>query len=341
MIYIFNYIASILIIFFLKNKKQILIWFIFLWIFGGIRWNTGYDFQSYFDDYSLIKLGYNTGREYLLTKIAQISPNYSVYLSIILFCSLYFKGKAIGKYSPLIGLSTFIYYTTSYIYDDLGRIRIGLATSIAYYFLYKIIEKKSKFYILLILALGILIHSSILLMLIIPFIYKLKMNRKILISVLIIAVILGFLLTPKTISKIIEEIEYLKLPIISNSNLTNLYEATPRKASIRDIYFIFISSFLIYKYSYLKDKYLYFKIIFLTYFWGIIIFFIFRNIIILSTRGSEVMLASEFLLIPYLVKDLKIINKFIAIILIIIYSGYIYFTMVMKQPYYPYINILF
>lgn len=341
MIYIFNYILSIVIIFLLKNKKQLLVWFTFLWIFGGFRWNTGYDFQSYMNDYNLIKLGYNTGREYLMTKIAQISPNYSIYLLVILFLSLYFKARAIRKYSPLMGLSVFIYSVTTYIYDDLGRIRIGLATSIAYYFLYKIVEKKSFIYIILILALGITVHSSILLILIIPFIYKLKFNRKLLISILVISIICGFLLTPKIISNFLRSLKYLNIPIISNSNLTSLYEAIPRKISIRDLFLIFISSLLIYKYTYLQDKYLYFKIIFLNYFWGVIIFFLFRNIIIISTRGSEVMLASEFLLIPYLVRDLKQINKIIAITIIAIYSGYLYFRVVMKEPYYPYINILF
>ncbi|MGL5902369.1 MAG: EpsG family protein, partial [Cetobacterium sp.] len=250
--------------------------------------------------------------------------------------SLYFKMKAINKYSSMLGLSFYIYYTTSFIYDEMGRIRIGLATAIAYYYFFKIEEKQNKIYILIVIFLGITIHSSIFFMLILPFFYKLKLNRKVLASILLISILIGFLFTPKTIAYIMIYIKKMSIPGVSNSNLTNLYEAIPRKISMRDLFLLIVGSKIIYDYTDIKNKEKYFKVIALNYYLGILIFFLFRNILILSTRGSEVMLASEFLLIPYLIKNLKKIEKLLAIILIVLYYGYLYFKIVLNQPYYPY-----
>lgn len=179
--------------------------FVLLWIVAGFREGVGTDYYPYKDYffktevYTLFNNPFEWGY-YLLNKIINIltgnsrfiflivsffilyvinktilkhSPNY--YLSILLFINLYFYFNSLNIMRQFIAIAI-VFYSVQYIYQrDLKRFSISIViasffhlTSLFFWFMYFIVQKKYKTYVYL---LGILL--SLLFVFLFPYITNL------------------------------------------------------------------------------------------------------------------------------------------------------------------------
>jgi hypothetical protein len=136
---------------------------VFLIVFAAIRKDTGPDYGSYkqlwADTFETDT--YDKGTEpiyYFLVYFLKFTLGVPFQALIILFAliSISLKYHSIVKYSPYVFLSLLIYYNISFLNQDFGQIRQGLATGITTFSIAYIIDKNPiKFLLLVLIATGI------------------------------------------------------------------------------------------------------------------------------------------------------------------------------------------
>lgn len=136
-------------------------------LFAGLRKNVGLDYDSYELLYSWLKdKTFSTGNiDYGWFVINRILPNFRFVLLITAILTVTIKWKAIKdlQNSTFVYTALFFYFTTFYMYYDMGIMRQGLAIGICYYSI-KYIEQRSKLFFLCI-AIAYLFHTTALIFL--------------------------------------------------------------------------------------------------------------------------------------------------------------------------------
>lgn len=136
---------------------------IFFIVFASIRKDTGPDYGSYKQLWAetFETDTYDKGTEpvyYYLVYFLKfiLGVPFQSLLLVFALISITLKYYTIVKYSPYVFLSLLIYYNISFLNQDFGQIRQGLATGITTFSIAFIIDKKPlKFLLLLLLATGI------------------------------------------------------------------------------------------------------------------------------------------------------------------------------------------
>lgn len=310
-----------LIILELIKLKKIYIKFIFIcigiFLIMKITYRTsGIDYENYVDMFNSVKL---SGLDYLKSRIEPLfvlllyfSKNKEVAFGIIGCITIFFKLNSIYKYSIFPFVSLIFYYYSFYYIDDLGRIRIGIATAILIYSIRFLKEK--KFFIFLIIA--ILFHKSSILYLIPHYFVSKKINKEKLIKILITSLFLS-LFDWSYFFILLKNIDFFSSTVVLYIDSIQRIGFTPYILSKLFFMLLFIINFNKLKY------YKYFNELFIIYFIGNIFYFTFNSIKILATRGSEVFICIEFLILPYLLKTSKNVQiKFIIFIILVLYYLY-------------------
>lgn len=298
------------------------IFFVLLWlvlVYKITYRDGGTDYLSYTSRFIQIRkygLDYFNyySREPLFSAIGLFAKDKYMFFFLIGGTALLFKLGSILRYSLYPVLSLLFYYLSFFQSDELGRIRIGLATAIVLYNI-KLLQRKKFVGVVLITS---LIHQTTLLYLL-PYMFrKIKLKKKTYWLILVLSILIGNI----NLMKYFDYILILAQRIPGFRAVTAIYIGSNlEKVGLSLIMLpkIFFISMLLYN----KDKlerYQYFKNLFTVYYIGILIYFGFNSIRSIATRGSEVLLCCEFLLLPYLIKVGK--NQYEKIFIILLLVGY-------------------
>ncbi len=308
---------SLLILQLFKFKKKSIIFIftiigIFLIYHATFR-ESGIDYESYIRNYEEVQtIGFELFKrrmEPLFKLILYISPHFRVAFFLVAFIAVYFKLKGIIEYSLYPFISLVFYYYTYYNFDDMGRIRIGLASAIMIISIKYLDDRKFLFYMII----AFFIHKSAITYIILYFFYKLNLDRKKYALFLLLAILLS-IIDISLLKGILNKIPYLNSTVIEYMN-----ELKKIGFSLYMIPKLFFMSLFILRFETLS-KYSYFKKLFAIYFLGNFIYFTFNSIEGFASRGSETLLCVEFLVLPYLLKSYK--DKTIKVILFISLIAY-------------------
>lgn len=149
--------------------------------FAGLREGVGIDWRSYYQDYTLVKSGamsvINTSIEPGYSLINYISPSFRWLLIVMAILSVGIRFKAFEKNQlGCILLAIFFYYSTDFIFYDMGIMRQGLSMSICLLSMPLIEKRDKKFFIYIVF--GALFHISALFFVLMWFISNKEYSRK-------------------------------------------------------------------------------------------------------------------------------------------------------------------
>lgn len=295
----------------------------------GLRWETGTDWNTYFNHFELItdfsstsplKNGVEYGYNILMWVMKLIFPNYSFFLIINALIFYFLIFKSFQRYSSNLFLTLMLFYTLSM--GILGSNRQLIALAICIYAIRYAIEKKPIIFFLLI-ALAISFHTTAFLFIIYYF-----LNREI--KPLALFLILGC-------SFIIGKTQ---LPLLVFSNIgdltggsaaTKVYFYLEGAKSVLAEYqlsiiglikrIVFLSVFY-YNRKKLSEMLLYYNLMLNGYIIGLAFYFLFANsLLIIVSRGSlyfnmmePILVASQICLFR------KRENKVVIVVIFLIFS---------------------
>lgn len=165
---------------------------IFLVFFAGGRVNTGLDYVGYEDYFIKVQNGslglINPIVEPMYVILSMISPSYRVLLFIMAIGCVVVKYIALRKLGvKLIAFAMFFYFSSFFLYYDMGIMRQGLAMGICLLSIPCAEKKDKKFFIYIIIA--SLVHISALLFMVIYFFSDKEFSRTIYYAMMGLAII--------------------------------------------------------------------------------------------------------------------------------------------------------
>lgn len=297
--------------------------FVFLLLFAGLRYEIGYDYNSYraiFRTVTLfnltkmdVELGYNALNLFLKT----IGFGFQAVLFIVAAVSLFFKYEAIKKYSIYPFVSLAIYFSSNFIIQDFGQIRQGLAIAMALYSIGAIKDRKLiKFLALMTVAVSF--HYSAVLFLPFYWLGNIKLSYKKMGIILAASVIFY-------IAIVLGVFEYVFTHILKSEYILYKLKAYSGEP-IGFFTFTFIFRVLVFAAfvaleEKIRPKCKYYDILRNGYFLSIIMYIVFNTNEGLATRGALYYKMFEVLLVPYIVYGVKDkLLVFNAIMIFYLYS---------------------
>ncbi|MGO1369353.1 EpsG family protein [Senegalia sp. (in: firmicutes)] len=188
-IYIIQLIIIIFLIF-IRNKitkKQmniiLFIYFIFLAIVAGLRFEIGTDYINYNNIYKyseiLIKDSPKERGFYAINLLFQkLNINFQMSLMIFSIVSNFLMYYGIIKLSKNPAISTFLYLATGMYYSFFNITRQGLAIAFILLAIYLLIKKRFILYYIIITIIALVFHRTAIILFIVPLIMKINIKTK-------------------------------------------------------------------------------------------------------------------------------------------------------------------
>lgn len=273
----------------LDRKSLLYTYAIILLLLGAFRYGVGSDYFAY--EYLFNRLANSPIAEFqngldhqeisfrlIGSFLKGIGFSYQLYLVVFLIINLVFVVKICEKYSKNPTLSLFLYYCFYYMTWSFSAIRQGVTTSVGIYFLLKYIEEEKPYHLIAVSLLLSLIHLSALILILFYFLLKLNLEKKQLISLLIVSVFFSML----PIGAIVSHLSWLPLyeriePYLATSFSLNFLDFQ----GFARLVFLFFA-FVLYD-NYSKQGSLQKKVIFL-YILSIILYFFLQFSELLAAR---------------------------------------------------------
>ncbi|MBA5794007.1 EpsG family protein [Flavobacterium sp. xlx-214] len=302
-IFVFLVFFLLLDLFFLEKKKVLLgsvISFFILTLFAGLRIHVGYDYDNYYEMFSLIKMGEDIFVEplfyYFIKFIQLLKLDYLSFIFLIAFLSIGLKYKFLIKYSVFPSLSILVYYSRIYLNTDFGQIRQGLALGIVLFSYPYILNRKFYKYTLIVL-LAALIHAAAGLFFPIYFLANKKIKKKVILTTIFVALLIATVDLKDLLLQIFETI----LPAGLAFKLF-YYSSTEESLGITFsvILRLLIILFTIAFYWKTIEEDEKFRVVFNIYYIGYLFYLIFNSLPQLGGRGSIYFQQFELLLLPFL-----------------------------------------
>lgn len=189
---------------YLKKISYFVVWMILTSLITFRDISVGRDYQAYY--YAIIRVAEGRMRSYdsnwlspgfraIINIFSYMGFSSSVIVMIITFIfaagTIFFFLKAIQEFSIDPVLSLFILYSFCYVFQAMNQFRQMLAVAVVLYS-FKYINNSLWKYILII-CIASLIHSSALIMLPMYWIVKLEINKKLITTYFILAIVVAFL----------------------------------------------------------------------------------------------------------------------------------------------------
>lgn len=339
--YNFFFILSLVIAYFYElTRKKIftnLLLFI-LFIFCGLRYKVGNDYESYQNIFYAIKSGFESYVEpgfYLLNIIFSKTNNGFYYVfGIVSFVTIYLYLRALIKFRVVL-LGVFFLFTAEYLFFINDIIRQGLAIAIFLNLISAISSNKTiKIYIIVLIS-TFTIHYSAIVLLLVNFLKRIKVNNLVWAVLITLSAILYFLgYFKNSFPLLIGLIPYYGeryLVLQEGEFLDNVELGSGLGVLFKYITYMFVA---VYSTRQKND------IIFNLFMFGCVLQFVFLDYF-LPLRVLEYFLYLKLILYSVLVKyewDLK--KSIIFIILHIIYFEYLLIVSGGKHGGFPYNNIL-
>jgi hypothetical protein len=327
---------------------------IFLILFAGLRYKIGIDYASYERIHQIIRSMSWTYTE-LIDKSKEINQevgffvlniffkNFNMMILFIAILSLILKYKFIYEHSKFIFLSLWLYYSMFFIRYEMGLISQTIAVSIVLYSINFIITGR-KYRFILTVVLASLFHYTAILFLPAYWLASRKLSLKFMFIVTIISLSLAYLPLTNLLSNFI-----IKLVPWYSLYFKEISEFTLSFNTIKRITILFLFIYTIKRYY--PDNLLY-NIYLNIYFMGVVAYFSFKSIPILSDRGTVYFMVVEIILWGILIHHYRnIVIKFCLITFLLINSIYSLYSSVnlnnnvlnaknFNYPYIPYKSLI-
>lgn len=325
--------------------------FVMLFLFAGLRYETGFDYHSYkyyFDTVSTIsdvfKGNIDMEKGYLLLNviIKKLNVNFNGILIVMAFMSLIILFSSYKKYTGYYIIAILIYLVRFYFIRDMGQIRQSLACAIIMFSLKYIQEKNARKYIMAIIIAS-LFHRVALVGFIIYFLYKfrMKITNKVALLWILLSIMLGYLGVASKMIYVFSPILPIKVVNYLYSDFVYNLGILKNPVVLNQLLFLFLG----FKFrKTISNKNKYFDLILLNYLISTVILIVFNDMAVFAGRISTVFATVEPILIANLLYSTQCKNKkFIIFLLIIVYvilMFYVNFYLKLYDEFIPYKSIL-
>ncbi len=171
---------------------------VLLIIISGIRWETGPDWDSYFNFYDDIEFFvdestlnfFEPGYTYLNLFAARLGWHYTTFLFFLAAVTIGLKGIVFSRHHTILFILLFLYYC--YYLADISSVRQFTAVSICLFGL-KYIERRKFWSFLVCILLASAIHTSSIFFLLAYWFYQLRLSDRFLYGVLIAGFVIGLI----------------------------------------------------------------------------------------------------------------------------------------------------
>jgi hypothetical protein len=307
----------------LSQKKTVYIFFVFLLIcLAGFRWETGFDFESYYELFYSLKnnskltLSVEPGVLFLQTFFS----SFAYYILFVAIFSITLKSYFFCKQSPFPFLSLFIYFSTVFLLYEMGQIRQSIAIS---FVLVSIFYKNIKWKQLIFIFIAIVFHYSAILAILLLFIPNKTFNN----TTYILPIVIAFIFTLFMSSIFMYIYKFLPSLAVAKIEYYLLEEEGISGISTKLLtYKLFLCTLLIIY----KNKLMLFKLGYYfinIYFLSVVIYVVFKFIPQIAGRGSLYFSIFEIILVPMLFSIVKMkSNRIIISVLLVFLYSYFYFS---------------
>lgn len=322
------------------NKYLFFISFIILVIFGGIRFDTGWDYPGYqyyyeiipgilefisnYNDYSYIY--FEPGFKILISLFKSFDLDFSIFIFtvnlITTFLFFVFINK-VSKYSGYRNLIVLLYFSTVFLFSNFSVLRQGIAIGIWLCSLFYCKDNVYKYLFLVFIA--SLFHYSVSIFFIIPLLLSLNWNikRVLLVSIIVLIIYIAKIHWIKSISFLLPDIIYNKL---------EHYMVSDRFGTERSLGFGFIEKVLFlmmlcYLYfihnsqNYIKEFY---KIFFVIYFIYFLCYLAFFELNILYDRTRLYFASFSICIFTLYIRSFTLQSRFIVWFFTVCYSLFMF-----------------
>ncbi len=313
-----------------KYDRLFLFSVIFLILFSGLRGeNVGFDYESYYDIFHSIT-EITTASNFLieplfalLVTIVNSVGSFNHFLIIIAILSISIKGFFIYRYSPYPLISILVYYVISFLINDMGQIRYGLAMSIVLLVFHEL-HRGKKLSVIILIFISILLHYSAVVVLPILLFYNYRFSNKQIFFILS-ASILFYIIPFDRI--IISTLSLLPIPHVqSKIDFYTFYSDTFGRNLGFNMSTVLRLSVLLVFVKYKESLAIKTKTVNLfinVYLYGIVLYMMFNFNAEFAIRSSGYFKALDFIMIPSIVTlGRNKSDKLIIYCLIVIFSFY-------------------
>lgn len=267
--------------------------FLFLVLQMGLRWETGTDWNNYLENFNNtstlddiilnVLLGFEIGYGFIVLLFKQFSSNYILFLLLNATIFYFIIFKVFKQFSPFPIIAILLFYSSTI--GILGSNRQLLAIAICLFSIRYIISNNLKIFILFILI-AFLFHTSAIFFSIAYFLNK-DFKKHLIFILITLTVIIGFTNIPmiffNKLGPIFGEAAKLKSDFYVDKGTDSSQSLSIFGLIRRILYFILFSLF----YKSISCKYLYYKLFYNIYTFGLLIYFMFSSsLLILVNRGS-------------------------------------------------------
>lgn len=309
----------------------------------GLRWETGTDWNSYYNQFkdvndvstvfSNVLVGFEIGYGFLTFYIHKLFVHYSFFL---LLHALFFYGvifRTAKLFSPYTFVSLLFFYATSL--GVVGSNRQLLALAICLLAL-PFVEKRKPLPFFLLILIGSLFHTTAILFSVYYFLNR-NFKWQTVVGTLIIAAVIGKTTLPLKIFLLggfISDTASLKVDAYSETAKDAMQSASLSIFGlVKRLLFLILFT---YNFKYLTKKLSYYKIIYNGYAFGLLLYFLFSStLLIIVNRGSLYFNIMESFLIASQLLVLKL-GKYKGAMLIVIF---IIAVLLMIQSISPYSDL--
>lgn len=338
-IFISLFILGLYEMFFKQNKKTkkiiVLLTFVFMVFFAGLRWYVGTDFINYLRLYNLVN---NESFKSVEITYRIASLFFKSFRQLLLFYAF----LAIGTKFILINKNKYtfftilLYYSFMYLSYDMGRMRQGAAIGFIFLALYYLMKNRNLCFILFV-AIATLFHTTAIVFLFSLIVKKINFSKKSYIFIIIIVLVLSLIHFDYYI---IQYISKTNIPIISKYATYfiqgfELYNYSFNPMQYRRIILVILFMFL--------SKDVTSNLNFKLFFTGTVIFYMFRDYGVIAERVSYYFTFVELFLIPSMLEKKSNSVKFVIYIVFSVYALYYMRTILSLNvqdyfncPYVPY-----
>lgn len=293
--------------------------FLILVVIIGFRWKMATDWEPYFnnfDNYSFDNDNFEIGYKIVTFLIHSFTSDYSIFLLLYTFVYLFIFYLALSKIKLLNIFTLLLYFSLTL--GLWGSHRQLMSISISFYSLYFLFNNRNLNFLLLIFAASLFHYSALFCLFF--YIIKIDIPKPFYLIIILALTLFGTLISDFLLNNIFSKNELLSFDkfLIYLDGASNV-EIKPSFIGLvkRIVLFIFF-----YYFSFKISNKSYFHYFLKIYFFGIIVYFIFKDTMpILINRGSLYFNLMEIFMIPIILYECKdAIKYFLFSFIIFIYS---------------------
>lgn len=307
-------------------------------VFAGTRDELGTDYNTYSRYYDSVKhdsVSF-TNVEPIFILLVKMMPSFEGLLLCVAVIAIGVKGKFFYEKSPYVFVSILVYYSYAFLQFDMGIIRQGLALSFTLWAA-SYAGKNQKLF-LLYAVIAIICHYSALLFFFAYYFALKEYKKTVMYGLAVLAIFLSFTGFWQIISVGLDALSALGL-----SKYSWYMENSQYRAPAFELLDLQRAAMLVFFVETIGNAPSKEDRIFLNYyFFGTILYYLFRSFSAISSRGCYYFVIMEVILFPKALKKIdKPLIRVLAVLLLVVYCGIYIFKVLNQYPIPDYHNLPF